>query len=61
MRQDGVCDDLIQMITSGIVSTGQKTIPETPIMPILNRQNYGFTTVEVGGVKGGKNGTKCGL
>ena len=43
MGQNGVCDGLIQKITSGIVSTGQKTIPDTPIMPILSIQNYGIT------------------
>ena len=43
MGQNGVCDGLIQMITSRIVSTGQKTIPDTPIMSILSIQNYGVT------------------
>ena len=51
MGLNGVCDGLIQMITSGIVSTGQKTMPGTPIIAILNKQNYDFTRVEVKGVK----------
>ena len=33
--ENGVCDSLIQKMTSGIVSIGQKTIPGTPIMAIL--------------------------
>ena len=43
MGQNGVCDVLIQKVTSRIVSTGQKTIPDTPIMSILSIQNYGVT------------------
>ena len=56
MGQNEVCDGLIQKITSGIVSTGQKNIPDTPIIAILCRQNYGFARVEVEGVKVGKSG-----
>ena len=41
--QKGVCDGPIQKITSGSISTGQKTIPDTPIMSILSMQNYGVT------------------
>ena len=54
--QNGVCDGLIQKITSGIASTGQKTIPDTPIMSILSIQNYGVTRG-----KRGKKGVKRGL
>ena len=56
MGQNGVCDSLIQKITSGIVSTGQKTIPDTPSMSILSMQNYGVTRG-----KRGLNGVKRGL
>ena len=55
MGQNGVCDGLIQKITSGIVSTGQKTIPDTPIMSILSIQNYGVTRGKRG-LKGVKRG-----
>ena len=54
--QNGVYDHLIQKITGGIISTGQKTIPNTPIMPILSIQNYGVTRG-----KRGKRGAKRGL
>ena len=53
--QKGVYDGLIQKITSGIVSTHQKTIPDTPIMSILRIQNYGVARGKKG-VKGGKKG-----
>ena len=56
MGQNGVCDGLIQKITSEIVFTGQKTIPDTPIMPLLSIQNYGVT-----GGERGKKGVKRGL
>ena len=56
MGESGVCDGLIQNMTSGIASTGQKTIPDTPIMSILSIQNYGVTRG-----KRGKKGVKRGL
>ena len=53
--QKGVCDGLIQKITSGSVSTDQKTIPDKQIMSILSMQNYGVTRSKRG-KKGGKKG-----
>ena len=53
--QKGVCDGLILKITCGSVSSGQKTIPDTPIMSILSMQNYGVTRGKRG-LKGVKRG-----
>ena len=63
MGQNRVCDGLIQKITSGIVSTGQKTIPDTPIMPDIKHARLWIRDSKSTsrGVKGVKIGSKWGL
>ena len=60
MGKNGVCDGPIQKITSGIVSTGQKNIPNTPIMSMLSIQDYGVTRGKKG-VKGVCDGLRQNL